>query len=64
MSEATQKQASLPLFSAEGKKVDDIVVSESLFAAPVKPHLLQAAVEGYRASARQGTASSKTRYNS
>ncbi|NIM06395.1 MAG: 50S ribosomal protein L4 [Armatimonadetes bacterium] len=61
MKKAVKKKVTLPIFSRAGEKVGDVEVTEALFAAEVKPHLLHTAAEAYLANQRQGTTWTKTR---
>lgn len=49
------------VIDARNKKVGQIVLSEAVFGAEVKPHLLHEVVVWQLAQRRQGTASTKTR---
>lgn len=51
----------LNVVSPQNEKVDEIVLSEAVFGAPVKGHLLHEAVRWQRARQRRGTASTKGR---
>src|SRR5690606_7317991 len=51
----------LPVFDLEGERVDEIELSDAVFAAPVNRGLLHQAVVMYEANRRVGTAAAKTR---
>lgn len=51
----------VPVRDVEGKVVGEVELSEAVFAAPVKPHLLYEVVRWQMAKRRRGTASTKTR---
>lgn len=51
----------LPVFNLEGEQVDEIELSDAVFAAPVNRGLLHQAVVMYEANRRVGTAAAKTR---
>ncbi len=50
-----------PLLDASGAKTKDITLTEAVFAAEVRPHLVHEAVRAEAASARAGTHSAKSR---
>ncbi len=50
-----------PVYGASGKRVDDLQLKEGVFDSPVNELLVHRAVVMQRASARQGTASTKGR---
>jgi len=52
----------LDVYNLANEKVDEIDVSESIFASEVKPHLLQEAVKMQLAKRRAGTHKTKTRH--
>ncbi len=51
----------LPLVSADGNQVGEVMVRREVFFAPLRPHLLHAAVRWQLARRRAGTHSTKTR---
>lgn len=51
----------LPVYNLEGEQVDEIELSDAVFAAPVNRGLLHQAVVMYEANRRVGTAAVKTR---
>lgn len=51
----------IPVYDSSGQKVDSVELSEAVFAASIDEHLVHQAVVMQRASARQGTASTKGR---
>ncbi|MCD6451217.1 MAG: 50S ribosomal protein L4 [Acidobacteria bacterium] len=53
--------ATLTVKNLENKEVGKVEVSDKVFAAEVKPHLIYEAVKHYLAKLRRGTASTKTR---
>ncbi len=52
---------SLRIIDTNNKKIGDMKVPESVFNAPIKPHLIYEAVKYYQAKKRRGTASTKNR---
>jgi large subunit ribosomal protein L4 len=50
-----------PLLDTSGKKTKDVTLSENVFAADVKTHLIHEAVRAEAAAARAGTQSAKSR---
>jgi large subunit ribosomal protein L4 len=50
-----------PLLDATGKKSKDVTLTEDVFAADVKPHLIHETVRAEAAAARSGTQSAKSR---
>lgn len=50
-----------PLLDASGKKAKDVTLSEGVFGAEVKPHLVHETVRAEAASARAGTHAAKSR---
>ena len=50
-----------PLLDATGKKSKDVTLTEDVFAADVKPHLIHETVRAEAAAARSGTQSTKSR---
>jgi large subunit ribosomal protein L4 len=50
-----------PLFDAKGKKSKDLSLTEAVFAAEVKPHLVHEAVRSELNAQRAGTAATKSR---
>jgi large subunit ribosomal protein L4 len=50
-----------PMLDASGKKAKDVSLSEAIFRAEVKPHLIHEAVRAERAAARAGTRATKSR---
>jgi large subunit ribosomal protein L4 len=50
-----------PLLDATGKKSKDVTLTEDVFAADVKPHLIHEMVRAEAAAARSGTQSAKSR---
>jgi large subunit ribosomal protein L4 len=53
--------ATLTVKNLENKEVGKVEVSDKVFAAEIKPHLIYEAVKHYLAKMRRGTASTKTR---
>ncbi len=53
--------ASVSVYNKEGKEVDKMELSDSVFAAPVNEHLVHMAVVLQLANKRQGTQKAKTR---
>src|SRR5881628_2715167 len=51
----------LPVINMEGKEVKDVVLSDEVFGAAVKEHLIQEAVLAFRAAGRSGTHATKNR---
>ena len=51
----------VPVYNLEGQQVDEIELSDAVFAAPVNHDLLHQAVVMYEANRRVGTAATKTR---
>lgn len=51
----------VPVYNTDGEQVDEIVLSEAVFAAPINDGLLHQAVVMYDANRRLGTAATKTR---
>lgn len=51
----------IDVVNPQNEKVDEVVLSEAVFGAPVKGHLLHEAVRWQRARQRRGTASTKGR---
>ena len=51
----------LDVYNLEKEKVGEVEVSDEIFAAPIRPHLVHRAVVYYLALWRRGTASTKTR---
>lgn len=51
----------LPVYNIEGKAVGSVSLSEEIFAAPIKEHVVYLAVKHYLANQRQGTHQTKTR---
>ncbi len=52
---------SVSVYNCEGKKVEDLKLPEVIFGGRIKKDILYQAVNKYRASQRQGTASTKER---
>ena len=50
-----------PLFDKSGKKSKDVTLTEAVFAAEVKPHLVHEAVRAEQNAQRAGTAATKSR---
>ena len=50
-----------PLYDAKGKKSKDVTLTEAVFAAEVKPHLVHEAVRSELNANRAGTAATKSR---
>jgi len=50
-----------PLFDAAGKKAKDVTLTDTVFAAEVKPHLIHETVRAESAAARAGTHATKSR---
>ena len=50
-----------PVLDASGKKAKDVALTEAVFAADVKPHLVHEAVRAEAAAARSGTQAAKSR---
>jgi large subunit ribosomal protein L4 len=50
-----------PVLDMSGKKAKDVTLSEAVFAADVKPHLVHEAVRAESAAARAGTRAAKSR---
>jgi large subunit ribosomal protein L4 len=50
-----------PLYDASGKKSKDVTLTEAVFAAEVKPHLVHEAVRAELNASRAGTAATKSR---
>jgi large subunit ribosomal protein L4 len=50
-----------PLYDAKGKKSKDVTLTEAVFAAEVKPHLVHEAVRAELNAQRAGTAATKSR---
>jgi large subunit ribosomal protein L4 len=50
-----------PLYDAEGKKAKDVTLTEAVFAAEVKPHLVHEAVRAEQNAQRAGTVATKSR---
>jgi large subunit ribosomal protein L4 len=53
--------AELAVFDAQGQARSKLRAADSIFAAPVKPHVVRQAVNAQRANRRAGSASTKTR---
>lgn len=51
----------VPVYNADGEKIDTLKVDESLFGGTVNVDLVKQAVVAYQANARQGSAKTKTR---
>ena len=51
----------VPVYNTEGQTVGEIALSEAVFAAPLRPHVLHQVTVGYLANRRQGTVGTKTR---
>lgn len=51
----------LPVYSASGKKIDEVELDKEVFEAPINPVVMHDAVKAYLAGNRAGTASTKTR---
>lgn len=45
----------------KGTKVDEVELADSVFAAPLKTHVLHSVVKAYRSNRRQGTHATKSR---
>ena len=50
-----------PMFDATGKKAKDVTLTDAVFAAEVKPHLIHETVRAESAAARSGTHATKSR---
>ena len=50
-----------PMFDATGKKAKDVTLTDAVFAAEVKPHLIHETVRAESAAARAGTHATKSR---
>jgi len=50
-----------PLLDAAGKKAKDVTLTEDVFGAEVKPHLIHETVRAEAAAARSGTQAAKSR---
>ena len=50
-----------PVLDLAGKKAKDVTLTEVVFAAEIKPHLVHEAVRAEAAAARSGTRAAKTR---
>jgi large subunit ribosomal protein L4 len=50
-----------PMLDASGKKAKDVSLSETVFTAEVKPHLIHETVRAEQAAARAGTRATKSR---
>jgi len=50
-----------PVFDATGKKAKDVTLTDAVFAAEVKPHLIHETVRAESAAARSGTHATKSR---
>ena len=53
--------ASVPVYNIEGKEVDKLELSDSIFGVEINEHLVHMAVVNQLANNRQGTQSAKTR---
>ncbi len=51
----------VPVYNMQGETVDEIALSDRVFAAPVNVALMHQVTVGYLANARRGTAATKTR---
>jgi large subunit ribosomal protein L4 len=50
-----------PMLDASGKKAKDVSLSETVFTAEIKPHLIHETVRAEQAAARAGTRATKSR---
>lgn len=61
MSPSLKVEMKVPLYSKEGKKKGELVLNPAIYGARINTRLLTLVERGYAASARHGTADTKTR---